>query len=165
MWRRHRRVGMAQRATPLKFRLQAAMGERALQHAPQPKGCTPTLTVGGAHPTCRARPTRWAFTMVELLMAMTVMVIISGAVASLASAVYTNNDYSQGVAIATQHGRVTLERIGQTVRSATSSETFPGCAVVDLVSGCHITETLVVWHPNGAPANAAGPPLANELVI
>src|SRR5437762_3345548 len=87
---------------------------------------------GRAHPTGVAM--RAAFTMVELLMAMTVMVIISGALAGLASAVCTNNEYSQGIANATQHGRVALERIGQMVRGAAAAENFPGCAVVDLVS-------------------------------
>jgi len=52
------------------------------------------------------------------------------------------------------------------VRGAKAVETFPGCAAVDLVSdGYHVTDTLVVWHPSGTPANAAGPPLAKELVI
>jgi hypothetical protein len=104
--------------------------------------------------------------MVELLMAMAVMVIIGGVVAGLASAVQTSNEYAQGVAAATQHGRVALERIAQTVRTATASEDFPGCAVVDVtIDGYHAADTLVVWHPAVAPANPAGPPLACELVI
>jgi Tfp pilus assembly protein PilW len=104
--------------------------------------------------------------MVELLMAMSVMVVLGGVVAVLASAVQTNNEYSRGVANATQHGRVALERITHRVRTATACEDFPGCAAVDLtLDGYHVAETLVIWHPAGAPANPAGPPLARELVI
>jgi hypothetical protein len=105
--------------------------------------------------------------MVELLMAMSVMVLIGGVVAGLASAVYTANDYCQGVANATQHGRVALERIQQTVRTATASETFAGCAMLETVLDSYrVADTLVVWHPaDGVPANASGPPLARELFI
>jgi hypothetical protein len=84
----------------------------------------------------------------------------------LASAVYTGNEYSQGVANATQHGRVALERIQQSVRTATAAESFAGCAVIETaIDSYRVAETLVVWHPSGAPANPAGPPLARELVI
>ncbi len=99
-------------------------------------------------------------------MAMAVMVIIGGVVAGLASAVQTSNEYAQGVASATQHGRVALERIARTVQTATASEDFHGCAAVDLAVGAYrVSDVLVVWHPSGAPANPAGPPLARELVI
>jgi Tfp pilus assembly protein PilW len=104
--------------------------------------------------------------MIELLMAMSVMVIIGGVVAVLASAVQTGNQYSLGMANATQHGRVALERIAHMVRTATASEDFPGCAVVEVtLDSAQVADTLVVWHPSEAPANPAGPPLARELVI
>jgi len=99
-------------------------------------------------------------------MAMGVMVIIGGVVAGLASAVFTSDSYNQGVANVTQHGRVALERMANTVRTATASEDFPGCAVLEvLIDGSRVADTLVVWHPTGAPVNASGPPLARELVI
>jgi hypothetical protein len=80
--------------------------------------------------------------------------------------VQTSNEYAQAVANATQHGRVALERIARMARTATTSEDFPGCAVVDLtIDGYHVTQRLVIWHPSGAPANSAGPPLARELVL
>jgi Tfp pilus assembly protein PilW len=104
--------------------------------------------------------------MVELLMAMSIMVVIGGVVAGLASAVQSSKDYTQGVARATQHGRVVIERIARMVRTATAFENEPGCVVVDsFEDGFRFPDTLVVWHPAAQPANPQGPPLARELVI
>jgi hypothetical protein len=109
---------------------------------------------------------RRGLTMVELLLAMSIMVVIGGVVAGLASAVQSSNDYGQGVARATQHGRVAIERITHMVRTATAAENEPGCAVIDTyVEDFRYPDTLVVWHPTGQPVNPAGPPLASELVI
>jgi hypothetical protein len=37
--------------------------------------------------------------------------------------------------------------------------------VDETVSGHRYCDTVVIWHPSGAPTNAAGPPLVNELII
>ena len=115
--------------------------------------------------TIRRRAHR-GLTLVELLMAMSVMMIVGGAVAALASAAHMGNEYNGGVAKATQHGRVVVERIARSVRGATAAEDHPGCVVLDETVGDHrFAETLVVWHPVGEPANLNGPPLVSELVI
>ncbi len=109
---------------------------------------------------------RAGFSMIELMMAMVVMVVVGGALAGLASAVWTGNDFSQGLARATQHGRVANERITRMVNTSASAEDHPGFVVIDTFQDGHrFPDTLVVWHPGGLPANPQGPPLVRELVI
>jgi hypothetical protein len=104
--------------------------------------------------------------MAEMLMAMSIMAIIGGAVAVLSSAVQTSNGYSQGVTQVTQHGRVAAERIVRAVSTAAATEDHPGCVVIDTYVGTdRFPDTLVVWRPRGAPVNPQGPPLVRELVI
>jgi hypothetical protein len=105
-------------------------------------------------------------TLVELLCAMTVMVIVTGVVAGLAAAVLNSNEHNRGVSTALQHGRVSMERIARAVNEAYATETHPGVVVVEEVSGSsRFPDMLVVWRPTTVPLNAAGPPLVSELVI
>ncbi|MBN2023935.1 MAG: hypothetical protein JW809_14220 [Pirellulales bacterium] len=105
-------------------------------------------------------------TLIELLMACAVMVIIAGTVGGLAKTVLTGSEYADGQGLAAQHAQVTLERIGRIVREATANESFPGAVVLaETVSGWQYPDTLVVWHPSGAPVDPAGSPRLNELVI
>jgi hypothetical protein len=61
---------------------------------------------------------------------------------------------------------VTFERLSRTIGEATATDQYPGAVVVSTtVSGFGYPDMLVVWHPNGAPANPAGPPLLSEVVI
>ncbi|CAL1125494.1 unnamed protein product [Cladocopium goreaui] len=74
--------------------------------------------------------------------------------------------YGQGHADATQHARVSLERMMRTVREAYATADHPGCAVLYTeVGSWRFPDTLIVWAPEGEPQNPDGPPLANECVM
>jgi prepilin-type N-terminal cleavage/methylation domain-containing protein len=125
------------------------------------------------HPDPRAsRPPRSApiepsgMTLVELLVAMSILVLVAGTLAALGRGVQQSYEYCEGYGQATQHGRVALERIERTVDEATANEQFPGFLVLaDTVGSWRLPEVLVVWHPPGAPADLAGLPRYSELVI
>jgi hypothetical protein len=123
------------------------------------------------HPaiTRRHRPAakiRSGLTLAELLVATTIMLMIAGAVATLASAVQSTNDFCRGYTVAGQHARVALNRMERALRFATASEQFPGCLVVaEQAGGQTLPSTLVVWNPTAAPVNPTGMPLVSELVV
>jgi Tfp pilus assembly protein PilW len=105
-------------------------------------------------------------TLLELLIAMSIMVIVVGSLAFLAEGVQQGFLYTEGCGLATQHARVVLERIGATIREATANEQFPGAIVVaESADGERFPDTLVVWHPGGAAADPDGLPRFNELLI
>jgi prepilin-type N-terminal cleavage/methylation domain-containing protein len=112
----------------------------------------------------RRRPS--GLTLLEMLIAMSVMVIVVGTLSGLARAVHSGAAFSEGHGTATQHARVVLERITRTVNEATANESFPGFHVVaERVGAWRFPDTLVVWHPEAAPADPGGLPRFNELVI
>ena len=117
---------------------------------------------------CR-RTNRWdrsGLTLVELLIASTLLLMLAGIIGGLASAVQTSSNYSQDHADAAQHARVAIERITRNVFAATAKGNHPGFAVVyEQVGNFRLPETLLVWRPTGVPANPSGPPLVSELVI
>jgi len=105
-------------------------------------------------------------TLLELLLAISIMAMVVGTLGALARGVQEGYTYTEGHGTATQHARVVLERITATVREATTSPEFPGALVVsEEESGWEFPDTLVVWHPDGAPADPGGLPRYNELVI
>lgn len=105
-------------------------------------------------------------TLTELLVASTIMVMIAGAMSMLAMTVHSSNDHCQGQTVAAQHGRVVLDRISRAVAGATANEQFPGAIVVEETLGIwRLPQTLVVWLPESAPADAAGLPRVEELVL
>jgi len=105
-------------------------------------------------------------TLVELLIAMAVMAMIVGALGGLAVGIQQGYEYAEGHGAATQHARVAIERIAKTVNEATANEQFPGfLAIAEQQGTWRFPDTLVVWHPSGAPADPAGLPRFNELVI
>ena len=109
---------------------------------------------------------RRGLTLLELLIATSMMLMLAGVLGGLASAVQSSNDYSQGHGTATQHARVALERIARNISQATAVGDHPGFAVVyDQVGPWQFPDTLVIWRPTSAPANPNGPPLIRELVI
>lgn len=109
---------------------------------------------------------RRGLTLVEMLLAMSILGIMAGALTGLALAVRQSTTYVQGYGAATQHARVTLERLNLGVSQATATDQYPGAVVVyDQVNGVTFPDTLVVWRPNGTPANLAGPPLVQECVF
>lgn len=119
---------------------------------------------GGAVSSVRLR--RAGLTLIELLIAMSIMAMVVGSLGALAYGVQSGFEYTEGRGIATQHARVVLDRITQRVEQATTSERFPGFLVVPYVEGgAEFPEVLVVWHPSGKPSNPTGLPRYNELVI
>ena len=109
---------------------------------------------------------RKGLTLLELLIAISIMVLVVAALAGLARAVQLGSEYSEGHGEATQHARVVIERISRAVERATASESFPGFLVVaEEVGTWRFPDTLVVWHPDGAPADPDGLPRFDELVI
>jgi type II secretory pathway pseudopilin PulG len=105
-------------------------------------------------------------TLIELLMATAIMAIMAAALGTLAMTVQTSSRISQGDDTATQHARVTLERIQRTLHTATTSANFPGFAVIDeQVGPWRFPDTLVVWRPESTAANPSGLPLFRELVV
>jgi prepilin-type N-terminal cleavage/methylation domain-containing protein len=113
-----------------------------------------------------SRRQRRGLTLLELLIAMGIMLLVVGALETLAQAVHQAFEYNEGHGMATQHARVVLDRITRTVNEATANEQFPGFLVLaDTVATWTFPDTLVVWHPTGQPADAAGLPRYGELVI
>lgn len=109
---------------------------------------------------------RGGLSLLELLIALAIMVMVVGTLAGLSRAVQLSSEYSDGHGMATQHGRVALERITRTVNEATANEQFPGFLVLAGVqSGWRFPDTLVVWHPTGPPVDPEGLPRFNELVV
>lgn len=115
---------------------------------------------------CHDAPQRSGLTLVELLLAVSIMTVMAGVLGALATAAHQSAAYSHGHGMATQHARVAVERIAGTVSRATATEGYPGAVVLwEEADGWRFPDTLVVWHPSGPAANPAGPPLMNELVI
>lgn len=109
---------------------------------------------------------RGGMTLLELLLAMSIMVMVVGTLGALARGVQQSYEYSEGHGQASQHARVVLERIARMVHEATANEQFPGILVVaDVVGANRFPEALVVWHPDGAAADPDGLPLMSELVV
>ena len=109
-------------------------------------------------------------TLLELLIAMSIMLMVVGTLAGIARAVQLGFEYNQGHGNATQHARVTIERITGKVREATATKSFPGFVVLDeQIDTWRFPDTLVVWFTDGPPLNDDGTPRLkprlNELVI
>ncbi|MCE9547647.1 MAG: prepilin-type N-terminal cleavage/methylation domain-containing protein [Planctomycetia bacterium] len=114
----------------------------------------------------RRRTARGGMTLVELLMSMFVMSLVALALAAISKAVGNAKAFSDGQGLATQHARVVLSRIESMIEKGTASPDFPVAAVFATQVGTYtFPDILVIWHPTGSPANAAGPPLYRELVI
>jgi hypothetical protein len=105
-------------------------------------------------------------TLLELVLAASILLMVVGALGAVANAVQQGYEYCEGYGLATQHARVVLDRIARNVCQATANEQFPGFLVVPSYEGAwRYPDVLVVWHPSGAAANPAGLPQFNELVI
>lgn len=105
-------------------------------------------------------------TLLELMIAMSLMALVIGALAGLARTSEQGFDYSEGYGAATQHARVVLDRITRTIHAATANEQFPGCIVIaETINSWRYPDTLVIWRPNGVAADPNGLPRYCELVI
>ena len=112
------------------------------------------------------RRLRRGLTLAELLVAGTVLVLIGGAMSTLAYAVYASYEVCQDQSLAAQHARVSLDRIERAVGAATASEHFPGCQIVTFnADGYVFPDSLAVWHPAAAAADPTGLPRVSELVV
>jgi hypothetical protein len=104
--------------------------------------------------------------LIELLIAISIMVMVIGTLGALAKAVQMNSQYGEGRAETTQHARVCLERITRAVQEATANEQFPGFIVVaEEVDGWRFPDTLVVWLPESKAFDPEGWPRFDELVV
>jgi prepilin-type N-terminal cleavage/methylation domain-containing protein len=114
----------------------------------------------------RKRTIRRGLTIIELLFAVMIMAMVAAALQAMIGSVQLANDYSQGYGTATQHARVALSRIETAVHQAYGKSIYPGVWVTHDTDGqWTYPNTLIVWQPSGTPANPAGPPLVQELVI
>lgn len=102
-------------------------------------------------------------TLIELMIAMTIMVMVVGAMGFLAKGVEQGFGYIENHGTVTQHARIAMQRITRTVREATANEQFPGIHVVSKdVASWQFPDTLVVWKLD---TNADGLPQFDEMVI
>lgn len=109
---------------------------------------------------------RRGLTLIELLIAMSIMAMVVGTLGGLAYGLQLAFEYTEGQGVATQHARVILDRIARHVEEATASEQFPGFLVVpDIEGGATFPEVLVIWHPRGQAADPNGMPRYDELII
>jgi hypothetical protein len=111
--------------------------------------------------------------LLELLIAMSIMLMIVGTLAGLAKGVQLGFEHGEAYGTVTQHARVALQRITRAVNEATATKQFPGFLVVAEYDGSYrFPEALVVWrpakttsNPTGKPARSDGLPQVNELVL
>lgn len=105
-------------------------------------------------------------TLLELLIALSIMAAVAGTLGVLGRAVQMGSEYGAARGLLTQHARVCLERITGAANGATANERFPGYVVVDeWVDGYCFADTLVVWRPSGTAQDPKGMPRLNELVV
>ena len=121
-------------------------------------------------PAQNAFTVRRGLSVVELMIATAIMSTIALSVAMLADTTYVSSEYADDLADVTQHGRVAIGRIEAALNAAHYSDDFPGYLVVkegSSVDGMwyYHRDFLVVWRPDGTPANPDGVPLENELVF
>lgn len=109
---------------------------------------------------------RGGLTLIELMMVTTILVMMAGAMAALASAVQSGSDFNHDNSVVTQYGRVALERIERAISSATASDKFPGCFVYsEQLGGWSYPDTLIVWYPETPAVDPDGGPMIDELVV
>ncbi|MDZ7620583.1 MAG: prepilin-type N-terminal cleavage/methylation domain-containing protein [Patescibacteria group bacterium] len=109
---------------------------------------------------------RSGLTLIELLIAVSIMAMVTGSLAALSHGVRLAFEYTEGHGLATQHARVVLDRMARHVEGATASERFPGFLVVPTMDGgVEYPETLVIWHPTSTASDPSGLPKFNELII
>jgi prepilin-type N-terminal cleavage/methylation domain-containing protein len=109
---------------------------------------------------------RRGLTLIELLFSIAIMSVMAVALSMMMRAVEISTEYSQGYGTATQHARVTLDRLDRALNQAYASGTYCGAWATQTTVGSYtFPDTLVVWRPSGSPANSQGPPLAKELEI
>src|SRR4051812_23046281 len=103
------------------------------------------------------RKLRAGMSLAELTLSMAIMTMVAATVGTMGLAVQSATTYARGQSNAVQHGRVVLDRLDNTFRGATVSESFPGFTVVSWVdSGNNFPDTLVIWKPTGTAVDPGG---------
>lgn len=114
---------------------------------------------------CRSH-NRSGLTLIELLIATSIMAIMAGVLGALALSVQMHSQHSQGHGEAVQHARVVIDRLQRTMNEATVSPSFPGFFCVPVTYGSYsLPENIVVWRPTGTVADPAGLPRWSEVVV
>ena len=114
----------------------------------------------------QAAARRRGMTLAELIAVSTILVIMAGAMSTLAIGVQESNQFNHQRGVSLQHGQVTLQRIQRSLTSAKANGTFPAFLVfAETVGTQQYPDTLVVWNPTAAPVNPDGLPIMNELVV
>jgi len=115
----------------------------------------------------RHQKTRRGLSLVELLVAISIMSIVALALGALATTANTASELAFESGVAMQHGRVVVARIEKAIRECYANEEFPGCMVIsELANGYTFADTLLVWSPiSGIPVNPSGLPQWNEMLI
>ncbi len=117
-------------------------------------------------PAAYCLPPRRGMTLIELMISVLIMSVTIAALGVMARAVQISAEYNQGYGTATQHARVTLDRLDRAINQAVANKTYCGAWVTaDTIGSYDFPDTLVVWRPSGSPANPQGAPLASELVL
>jgi type II secretory pathway pseudopilin PulG len=112
------------------------------------------------------QPKRAALTLVEMLLAVSILGIMAVALGTLAATIQAGNAHVTTQGEAAQHARVALTRIERTVNSSHASADFPGFHVFsETVDGWDFPNTLVIWNPDGPAADPDGLPLFSELTV
>ncbi len=105
-------------------------------------------------------------TLMELLIASSIMAMAVVAITSLGSATQSAASYSNGHNEVVEQARMIAARIKRTVEGATASDEFPGFIVIaTTLAGQRFPDSLIVWRPEGDAVAPDGLPRANELVI
>jgi len=114
----------------------------------------------------RCTSKRSALTLVEMLLAVSILSIMAVALGTLAMTIQTSNAHVTAQGEAAQHARVAISRIERAVNNAHASAEFPGVYVfVESVNGWNFPDVLVVWRPSGSAAHPDGRPLFSELTV
>lgn len=105
-------------------------------------------------------------TLLELLIATSIMAIMAGVLGALAHSVQMQSQHSASHGEAVQHARVVLDRMQRVMNEAIANEQFPGIFVIPTTVGADMYPDMVaVWRPTGTPVDGNGLPRWNELVL
>jgi len=109
---------------------------------------------------------RAGLTLIELLVGVMVTAMIAAALATVAYSVNQLDAAASGRSESAQHARVALGHIEQEVARCHGSFEFPGVAMFAQSVGTErFPDTLVVWAPDGPPADPTGLPRFREIVV
>lgn len=109
---------------------------------------------------------RRGVTLAELMVASTIMAMVSVGFGAITMTVQTANEHSQTQREVARHARICIDYLHQLILDATANEHFPGFAAFSSVGDvANYTNVLVVWQPGEEPVHPQGLPLFSELVF